>query len=400
MDGKDLLRRLEQILNEESTGTWTDDKSSYDFLWEAAKEWVARTKSLTATQEFITVAGQPNYMLDVNFLKLFLTDNSNRYFLKYTDGSDHLIRFMDYEDILHRNSIKTYDIQQATLTTAATTIQDTGQDFSDWETSSGDSAYKLTITNTQGTESWAYLGEASTTTNDDDTVAVFTDLARDSTGWNGAGTPSGTASFYRVEKCSTQDVPDGFAIRDKQTKATQSTGTATSDGAAAGGECTLTDTSAEFFSSEYVEPGDVAHNTTDASDGIVLSITSDTALVCALFNGTDNEWDTDDAYVIQPQGRLEIFLDPPPATAGHIVRVDFISRPDPVYSDYGIYRFRQHAMEAIVKYAAWLYKYRDQEPNFGDVLYQWFDKAVRQEAFNLHPEKKRARWTVNLKARR
>jgi len=399
-DGKDLLRRLEQILNEESVGTWLDDKSSYDFLWEAAKEWTARTKCLTSMYEFKTVEGQPNYTLPAGFLKLFLMDKQNRYYVRYTDGTDHFVKFKDYEDIIHENSVQTYDIQQSTLTTSATTIQDTGQDFGDWETSSGDSVYQLRFTDTQGNESWAYLGEASTTTNADDTIAVFTDLARASTGWNGAGTPSGTASHYRVEKASSADVPTSFSIRDKQALYSQITGTATSDGDDSAGECTLTDSSGVFITTDYVNKGDIIHNTTDSSDGVVLSITSATALVCALFGGTGNDWDKDDAYVIQPQGRLEIYLDPPPSDSGDIVRVDFTERPDPVYSDYGVYRFRQHATEAIVKYAAFLYKYRDQEPNFGDALFQWWDRAVRQEAYNLHPEKKRSRWTVNLKARR
>lgn len=400
MDGKDLLRRLEQVLNEESVGTWTDDKSSYDFLWEAAKEWVARTKALTSMQEFLTVAGQPNYALPAGFLKLYLMNSNNRYFIRYSDGTDHFVTFKDYEDILYGNSISTVDIQQSTLTTSATTLQDIGQDFSDWETSSGNSVYQVRFTNTQGVESWAFLGEASTTTETDDTIAVFTDLARDTTGWNGAGTPSGTASHYRIEKVSTQSFPSSFAIRDKQALYSQITGTATSDGDASGGQCILTDTSGVFITTDYVNKGDVIHNTTDASDGVVLSVTDATHLYCALFNGTDNEWDSSDAYVIQPQGRLELFLDPPPSTSGHIVRVDYIERPDPVYSDYGVYRFRQHAMEAIIKYAAWLYKYRDQEPKFGDVLFQWFDRAVRREAADLKPTTKRTRWTVNLKARR
>jgi hypothetical protein len=41
-----------------------------------------------------------------------------------------------------------------------------------------------------------------------------------------------------------------------------------------------------------------------------------------------------------------------------------------------------------VKYAAWLYKYRDREPNFGDGFYRYFEmecaKTIKQagRAFN------------------
>ena len=51
------------------------------------------------------------------------------------------------------------------------------------------------------------------------------------------------------------------------------TRTTTSAGAAVGGASTLTDTGGDFSD---VSPGDIVHNTTDGSDGIVLSKTSST----------------------------------------------------------------------------------------------------------------------------
>lgn len=379
-----------------------DDRTSYDFLWDAAKEYVSRTASLTGYYEFKTTANQANYVLPARFLKLYLKDNDDRFFIKYSSGSvNRNIYQKDYQDIRYLDSVRTYDIQQGTLTTSATTLQDTGQDFSDWETesTSDDAAYIVILTNTVEAEFWAYLGAASTTTNTDDTVAVYSDLSQSSTGWNG-GTPSGTASFYRIVKVSSQSIPTSFSLRDKQSLYSQITGTATSAGNATGGECTLTDSSGAFITTDYVNPGDVIHNTTDSSDGVVLSITSATALKCALFGGTDNEWDSSDAYVIQPQGRLELYFDPPPSTSGHIVRVDFIERPAPVYSNYGIYRFRQHAMEAIIKRAAFSYKYRDSEPNFGDRLFLQWDSEIRREIENLNPGINRRKIKVDFMARR
>lgn len=399
MDGKDSLRRLRQVLDEESTGTWMDDRTSYDFIFESAKEFASRTVCLSGYYEFKTVANQENYVLPARFLRLLLKDRDGRFFIKYSTGSSNSsIYYKDYQDIRHLDSVKTQDIQQGTLTTSATTLQDTGQDFSDWETASTDdnAGYIVILTNTVGTEFWAYLGAASTTTNTDDTVAVYSDLGQASTGWNG-GTPSGTANFYKVVKASSQSIPGSFAIRDKQSLYSQITGTATSDGDASGGECTLTDTSGVFITTDYVSPADIIHNTTDASDGVVLSITSATALKCALFGGTDNEWDSSDAYVIQPQGRLELYFNPPPSTSGHIVRVDFIERPGPVYSDYGVYRFRQQAMEAIINRAAFNYKYRDSEPDFGDRLFQLWDMEVRKEIANLNPYLNRRKLVVSWK---
>lgn len=401
MPGKDYLRRIEQLLDEESIGTWLDDRTSYDFLFEAAKEFAARTACLTGSYHFKTVANQANYVLPANFLKLFLRDGQHRFFISYSDGSgDTNIYYKDYQDIRFNNSVKTYDIQQGTLTTSATTLQDTGQDFSDWETDSADdnAAYIVVLTNTVGTEFWAYLGAASTTTNDDDTVAVYSDIAKASTGWNG-GTPSGTASFYRIQKVSSQATPSSFSIRDKQSLYSQITGTATSDGDATAGECTLTDSSGLFITTDYVNPADIVFNTTDESNGPVLSITSATALKCALFGGTDNEWDSSDAYVIQPQGRLEIYFDPPPSTSEYLCRIDFIKRPNPVYSNYGTYLFREHAIEAIIKYAAFMYKYRDGEPDFGDALFVWWERSVKRELANLNPHLNRRKLKVNFKNR-
>lgn len=397
MDGKNLIRRLEEILDEEATGTWTDDRTSYDFLWEAAKQFVFRTGYMTSEVEFITVANQQEYQLPTNFVKLFSKNRSNRYYLQYSgSGNDNHIFFKDYEDMDYNKYTRTYDSQQSTMTRTSTTLKDIGQDFSDWETSTGNASYKITVTHTSGAIEWAYMGAASTGTNTDDTIAVYSDLALGSTGWNGT---SGTPLFYRVENTSGQLTPDWFTIRDKQDKMTQVTGTATSTAADSAGQVTLTDTSAAFITTEYVTAGDNIHNTTDSSTGVVLSITSDTALVCALFGG-DTDFTENDVYVIQPQSRQEIFFDPPPSTAGYIVRVPFLARPAPVYSDYGIYEFRTHNMEAIIKYAAWLYKYRDSEPDFGDKLFLFWDQAIRQEASSLRPHVRKPRLGVNLKKRR
>ena len=190
-------------------------------------------------------------------------------------------------------------------------------------------------------------------------------------------------------------VPHSFSILDTSLSS-RVTGTTTSVGASSGGEATLINTGADFSN---VEAGDIVHTTTDGSDGMVLSKTSSTVLVTALFGGTANDYTSGDAYVIQPQGRLKLILDPPPSTAGHTVSVPFVQRPLPVFSSYGIYRFQSQYTEAIVKYAAWLYTYRDDSPKFGDAFYQYWDRQVRSASSALNSSFNRRKLQVNLKAR-
>jgi hypothetical protein len=191
--------------------------------------------------------------------------------------------------------------------------------------------------------------------------------------------------------------PTHYTIIDDGTLDSQATGTCTSAGALLGGQATLTDSSGDFSD---VSAGDTVHNTTDGSMGIVLSKTSSTSLVTALFGGTDNDWDSSDAYVIQPQGRLQIKLDPPPSTAGHTLTAHYVQRPAPVYSDYGIFRFQSQNMDAIIKYAAFNYKYRDQEPQFGDALYVHWDRQVRLSNNVLGKSIGRGKIGINFKKRR
>jgi len=193
-------------------------------------------------------------------------------------------------------------------------------------------------------------------------------------------------------------VPSHYTIFDKATLPTQVTGTATSGGDATGGSATLT-ASASTFVTSLVSPGDIVHNTTDSSSGVVLSITSETALVSATFNGTDNEWDTDDEFVIQPQNRYVLVLDPPPSTASHTVTVYYLKRPAPVYSDYGMFRFPTHYSNALVAYAAWLYKYKDNEPDYGDKWFGVFERASRQYNDEINGNLRRKQFRVNLKNR-
>jgi len=312
MDGKELLYQLEKILGEDELATWMDDKTSYFYLWEGASRYVAKTNCLTAYQDITTVADQVGYVLDAEYMKLYLRDSFNRYYIRYYDQTNyHFITWKDYEEIIHAN---TYQL-----------VADASQEG--------------------------------------------------------------------------VDVPNHFSIHDKTSLYSQITGTCTLAGDESGGECTLTDGSGLFTTTDYVTPGDTIHNTTDDSHGIVISVTDATHLVCALFGGTDNEWDSSDAYVIQPQGRYELILDPPPDDADDTVRVWYVERPQPVFSDYGAYRLPQQAMEPIINYAAASYKYRDDQREFAREFLAIWDMQVKQDYVNTRPMIKQRGFKVNLKKR-
>jgi hypothetical protein len=286
MDGKMMLYQLRNLLQESSTSSFLDDRTSYDYIYEAACELVAALKLLTASQTITTVATTSKYDINANYLCLYVRNDSNDYVIKYYDASGYY---------------------------------------------------------------WPTFREQS----------------------------------YIFQENSTADaaIPNNFSIVDEATLASNETGTATSDGAASGGECTLTDTAGAFVLSG-VSAGDQIHNTTDGSDGVVLAVTDATHLQTALFGGTNNDWTSADAYTLVPQSRRQLLLDPPSLTAGHTITFQYIARPDPVYSSYKTYRIPAHYMPAVIKYAAWLYKYRDREPNFGDGWYKYWEVQLRKAQAN------------------
>ena len=301
MDGKDLLRRLRNLMDEDSDSGWLDTQSSYDFLYEAAKQIVDRTGCLKSTQEITTVAETNSYNLNPDFSRLYVKNSSNKFYIVLNDGSNnHYLTFKDYEDIVYESN------------------------------------------------------------------------------------------------SSSVAIPSRFSIIDKSSLS-QISSTATSAGASSGGQCTLTDSTAPFAN---VNPGAIVHNTTDGSDGVVLSKTSTSAIETALFGGTNNDWSSSDAYIIQPQGRYQLILDPTPSTAGYTITVYYIQIPDPVYSDYGIYRFSNQYKEALVKYAYWLYKYRDGAPDAGDAMYRYFEDNVGKYSYFVNRGLRGSTLKVNYKARR
>jgi len=201
-------------------------------------------------------------------------------------------------------------------------------------------------------------------------------------------------SIILANNTTSVTIPYNFTIIDKSAL-TQVTGVTSADGAASGGECTLTKATATFIA-DGITAGDLVHNTTDGSNGVILSVTSLTALVTALFDGTNNDWTSADAFIINPQGRYQLIFDPPPKTTGHTAILYYIQRPNPVYSLYRRYRFPINFTQCLVFYAAWLYKYRDREVNYGDAFFKYWDRTVREYNFSMSKAKKSRTWGVNM----
>lgn len=279
MDGWTLLRDVRELLNESDTSLYLSERTTYDYLYEAACVLNRRINWSTSSQTISTVDGTSAYTLNNDFMGVYIKDSDGRFTLKLNDGTS------DY---------------------------------------------------------WVYRSEYTK-----QYVANLTDEVA---------------------------IPDTFSITDASL-ASRIISTATSAGTSSNGECTLTDSTAPFAN---VAVGDLVHNTTDGSHGVVVALTSTSAVVTALFEGTNNDWTSSDAYIITPRGRYQLNLNPTPSTTGYSLYVPYLQKPSPVYSYYRSYRFPDDFRPALTKYAAWLYKYRDREPNYGDAWYKGFDMICRE----------------------
>jgi hypothetical protein len=300
MDGKTITNRTLQLINEVSTSAMVNSRLTYDFINDAAKDWVIKTECLTAEDTLTTVASQTEYVLKADYLGLYLKQ-ANQFYVKYYDGSNYtFIYFKEYADIYYEN----------------------------------------------------------------DTTDI--------------------------------DIPSDFTIRDYGSLYSQVTGTASADGAATGGRCLLTTATDKFTN---VSAGEQIHNTTDGSDGVVLSVTDTKNIYVALFGGTANDISAADAFIIQPRGRLMLVLNPPPDDAGDYVYVPYLQSPAPVYHDYGVFRINFDYTEAFANYAAWRYKYKDKAFDYGDKFYAAYlaeinkyrrqtPKAFAQDAVRIYPRLK------------
>ena len=179
-------------------------------------------------------------------------------------------------------------------------------------------------------------------------------------------------------------IPERFSVNDKLTQFDRITGTTTSAGTidSQTNESTLTATASTFVTSG-VQPRDIVHNTTDGSifSGYVLEVSSETALITAMFEDADGSitkgWGSGDTFVIQPQGRKQLVIDPPPSNSGNTVTVYQIVKPLPVFADFRIFGFPEQYSMAAVYFAASIYKRRDQDFKKADSFFALADNELR-----------------------
>jgi hypothetical protein len=280
MIGAIWQQQLNQILSEFNS-SWIDLKTSFDYIYEAAKDFAKETSCCHLSQTITTISGTSDYNLNPDFMEVLTKDDHNKPIVKFYDGnSTDWLSMQSYSDFLQ----------------------------------------------------------------DDDTP----------------------------------DTPNCFSITDAPT-ISRISGTTTSAGVHSGGESVLRDTTADFST---VYPGDVVINATNDYYGYCIA-KGTTSITTAMFDltvrgGQYVSWGSGDAYIIQPVGRYQIWLDPTPSISGQIITVPYFAKPIPVYSDYGIYPFATGYEEALIKYAAWLYKYRDSKPQFGDPLYVAYERTMRK----------------------
>jgi len=122
------------------------------------------------------------------------------------------------------------------------TFTDDGQDFTDWETTSGNAAFLIRVHNDDGTVSWGYLGAKVTATE----IKVYSDRARTTSAWKGDST--GTPESYSVHN-TTVIPPTLFFIIGKGVYYTDET--AEGGYATAGGSTYLRDANATFGVDTY-----------------------------------------------------------------------------------------------------------------------------------------------------
>ena len=84
-------------------------------------------------------------------------------------------------------AVKEYDKEIGTVTvvdtTAAATITDVKQDFSEWESAASPAAYVVVAKDGRGNEIWGWLGSSSGV--DDETISVFKERSLTTQSWNG-----------------------------------------------------------------------------------------------------------------------------------------------------------------------------------------------------------------------
>jgi hypothetical protein len=112
MNGESLTFQLNNLLSEISGSQWVNQRTSYSYLYEGARKFAARVKSLTANDTIYTVANQTAYDLNSDFANLYFRDSRNNLVIKYADSSNNVtwIPYRNYDAIQQADNTEPGDV--------------------------------------------------------------------------------------------------------------------------------------------------------------------------------------------------------------------------------------------------------------------------------------------------
>ena len=146
--GADIQGRINLALAEPNTSQWIDLKGSFDYCYEAAKDFAKETNCWVQTQTIPTVANQAAYPLNPDFLEVLTKDDNNFGVVEYAIGSS--VTWLNWESynsyLQNNNPVGTptdYAICAAPLNSRITGTVTTGSTFVGGETSLIDSNQAL-----------------------------------------------------------------------------------------------------------------------------------------------------------------------------------------------------------------------------------------------------------------
>jgi hypothetical protein len=419
MDGLTLIRKLRQILGETNDNEWLDLKYSYDCLYDAAIATADATQALTKVQTITTSGAASNYLLNNDFLKLYIQNEKMQPFVRYYNGSAYSqVTYKPYNYVFLAQHSASASIPSCfTIIDAVPGDRLTGTTTTAGAEDAGGESTLTDSTALFNTASGANMGPtipAGWTAGTGWTLSSTLSKASDGTGTcapttalsiipgrvykvtiTGACTVNSIA--YTLGGASGTTITTSFSSPQTEYITALTTGNLIFTPTITGARANFTAVDVRPW--QQVQAGDFVHNSTGNSTGIVVGVTSDTALQTALFmndTGAIGQWTLSDTYYIEPQGRFQLIFDPPNLTAGHLATVPYVYRPTPVYSYYRTYPFPVNYQDALVAYAAWKYKCRNQELNFGDGYYKMWDNAVRRLGSNVRGVTGRTRIGVNM----
>lgn len=176
MDGSSLDYKLEQLLRESSSSAFIDQRSSYDYLYEAAKKINSRTAYLKSQQTITTVVGQSAYDLNADFMNLYFTNSFNEYVVKYqtSAGTIYWITWKDYDKII-QNIVDSTDTAAIPSNFSIVPKQSITARITGSATSTGTLAYGETALNdTSAPFSGVSIGDSVHNTTDGSSGVVIT----------------------------------------------------------------------------------------------------------------------------------------------------------------------------------------------------------------------------------